>query len=509
MPRNVLIITADQWRADSLGAAGHPMVRTPAIDALATEATRFRRHFTVTSPCAPSRASLWTGMYAHNHRVLVNGTPLDYSFTNLAMEVRKSGIDPMLYGYTDTTPDPRVLPSYDPAFLTYENVLPGMTAAVHLRQDNIPWLSYLEAQGYAIPGPGYAIYHPGRDAGPPPPGRGITHAPARYRAEHSDTTFLTDQCIAGLRRHREAFPDRPFFVHLSLLRPHPPWIAPEPYHALYDPADVPAPRRAASREAEAGMHPALRYLLETTPQSAYFEHGQGLAADLDEADVRQLRATYYGLITEVDHHIGRLVQTLRTLGVYDDTLIVLTSDHGEQLGDHHLLGKRGWFDASVRIPLILRDPHRPDSHGRTVDAMTESVDLMPTVLVWLGEEVPAQCDGHSLMPLVRGETPAGWRTAVHWSFDFREPTTFAAETFFGLASRRLGMLVHREACHKYVHFAALPPLLYDLANDPDETRNLAMDPDARAVLSELRVKLLSWRMEHEYDALTNRQFGQT
>ena len=123
--RKVLFISADQWRGECLSAVGHPVVRTPHLDALAADGVLFRRHYTVTSPCGPSRSSLQTGLYLMNHRSGRNGTPLDRRHTNIAHEVRKAGMDPMLFGYTDTSADPRGLDPKDPALRTFEGPLPG------------------------------------------------------------------------------------------------------------------------------------------------------------------------------------------------------------------------------------------------------------------------------------------------------------------------------------------------------------------------------------------------
>ena len=123
---NVLFVTVDQWREDSTSVAGHPVVRTPAFDALAARGVRFVNHWSVTAPCGPSRASLLTGLYLMNHRVVDNGTPLDDRFDNLARLARTAGYDPVLFGYTDTTVDPRtVTDPDDPRLRTYEGVLPG------------------------------------------------------------------------------------------------------------------------------------------------------------------------------------------------------------------------------------------------------------------------------------------------------------------------------------------------------------------------------------------------
>ncbi|MEO6469370.1 MAG: sulfatase-like hydrolase/transferase, partial [Acidimicrobiia bacterium] len=138
-PRNVLYITVDQWRGECLGAAGHPVVKTPNLDRLASEGVLFRRHYAQAAPCGPSRASLHTGQYLMNHRSVLNGTPLDARFTNVALEVRAAGYDPVLFGYTDALPDPRQLSAEDPRLRTYEGVLPGFRAVVDLPEHARPW----------------------------------------------------------------------------------------------------------------------------------------------------------------------------------------------------------------------------------------------------------------------------------------------------------------------------------------------------------------------------------
>jgi arylsulfatase A-like enzyme len=294
----------------------------------------------------------------------------------------------------------------------------------------------------------------------------------------------------------------PWFFHLSLLRPHPPFIAPEPYNALYHPDDVPGFRRAASPEDEARGHPYTAYMLR------HHLEREGLEPEMhpnDERAMRQLRATYYGMMTKVDDNIGRLLAALKKTGQYDNTLIVLTSDHGEQLWDHWMLGKECPFDPSFHIPLIIRPPARwaDKGRGRVVEAFTENVDVMPTILDWLGREAPMQCDGLSLLPFCRGETPAGWRQEAHWEYDFRDIVELTMEQALGLASDQCAMSVVRGARYKYVHFAALPPLFFDLEADPMEFRNLAGDPAYQGLMLEHAQKMLSWRMTHGERVLAN------
>src|SRR5262249_54827839 len=157
-------------------------------------------------------------------------------------------------------------------------------------------------------------------------------------------------------------------------------------------------------------------------------------------------AVYYGLMTRVDDELGRLMAFLRASGLIDNTLIIFTSDHGEQMGDHWMVGKGGYFDASYRIPLIVRDP-RPSadaSRGKVVSAFTENVDIMPTMLRAIGAPIPHQCDGASLAPFLEtGAAPAGWRDAAHWEFDFRDPADDTPETRLGLTMHQCALNVVR------------------------------------------------------------------
>ena len=150
-------------------------------------------------------------------------------------------------------------------------------------------------------------------------------------------------------------------------------------------------------------------------------------------------------------------------GDWDDTIIILTSDHAEMMGDHRMLGKGGFFDGSYHIPLIIRDPRRKAA-GRKVEAFTEAVDILPTTLELLGSDAPAHLDGRSLAPFLDGKEPAGWRDAAHWEFDFRSISKGKAEKHFGISSRQCNLAVIRTEKFKYVHFGGgLPPVLFDLA----------------------------------------------
>lgn len=497
-PRSVLFITADQWTGACLSALGHPCVRTPHLDALAADGVLFRNHFSQCSPCGPARTSLLTGLYLMNHRSARNGTPLDARHSNIALEVRKAGYDPMLFGYTDTSADPRGLPPQDPRLRTYEGVLPGMSVGVQMTEEVRPWRADLKTKGYPVPELPMDIYKavgttPGPDGGQRP--RPI------YRAEDSDNAFIADNVLRYLSVHT----GEPWFVHAVFPRPHPPIIAPEPYNAMYRRAEVPAPNRLHGADEEARQHPYLAYLLERQRQPGYYwGHGSNVQ-ELDGEDLADIRAVYFGLISEVDHQVGRLIAHLKASGEYDHTLIIFTSDHGEMLGDHWLFSKEGYFDPAFQVPLIVRDPRPAAKPGRggAVEHFSEAIDIMPTVLDWLGLEVPPHCDGASLLPFLEGRTPAAWRREVHWEYDFRDIKTQGAERALGLSSNQCALAVIRDAHYKYVHFTALPPLFFDLAADPNEFRNLAGDPAYRDLVLDYAQKMLSWRMAHGERVLIN------
>ena len=485
--QNILFITADQWRADCTSYAGHPLVKTPNLDRLAAEGTAFLNHYANAAPCSPARACLYTGLYQMNNRVLRNGSPLVDRFDNIARAARRAGYDPTLFGYTDQSPDPRTLPPGDPALKTFEGVLPGFSARVKLPEDERPWLSWLRQQGLDFPDAQSAHRPVGVPSGE------VSSAPSAYSAEQTQTAFIAGEFIRWLGEQQTA---TPWFAHLSFLRPHPPFIVPAPYHTMFDPLEVDGFTRAETAEAEAALHPLLSYQLDKARQADFVPGTKGLVRDLTEAEFRQIKATYYGMIAEVDAQLGRVFAALQNAGGWDETLIVFTSDHAEMLGDHFLLGKGGFFDESQRIPLLIRDPAQPVGHGRSVDAFTEAVDLFPTLLDALALSPNHHPDGQSLMPFLAGQTPTDWRDAVHWEFDFRDIAGQKAERRFGLSSTQLAMAAIRDARHKYVHFTGLKPLLFDMERDPGNLHNLADDSAALPIRLRLAEKLLAWRAEH-------------
>ena len=483
---NILLVTCDQWRGDSLSAVGHPVVRTPSADAIAAEGVLFARHYAGAAPCSPARACLYTGLYQMNNRVCRNGTPLDARHDNIALASRRAGYTPTLFGYTDTSPDPRVLDANDPALRTYEGLLPGFVPRVLLPEHQKAWLSWLSARGVDS-SPGFPDIHRPAERSPE-----VSPAPPAYSRDETPAAFLAGEFIRWMGEQ-----DDPWFAHVSFLSPHPPFIVPAPFNEMYDPGDGPEFRRAGDLEAEAAIHPFPAWGLDKLKKGKFIPGAKGRVKGWSEDEFRQVRAIYWGMVSEVDSQVGRMRAALEARGQWDDTVVLLMSDHAEMLGDHWSMGKGGFFDQSYHIPLIIRDPRQTASRGRQVTSFTEAVDIFPTLLDLIDAPSVPHLDGHSLLPFLEGETPPRWRDSAHWEFDFRGISKGHAERRFGLRPQQCNLAVVRGERWKYVHFGGgLPAALFDLENDPDETHNLAGAREHAWVQLEMAERLLAWRAEH-------------
>ena len=461
---NVLFITLDQFRGDSYGAAGHPIVVTPTLDRVAREGVRLERHFSQAAPCSPGRAALYTGMYQMNNRVVANGTPLTAGFDNLAFVARRAGYDPMLFGYTDQGLDPASANGPDdPRLSYYDGILPGFSVGLYLPESQAGWVQYLREQGYDV------------EAGWRPLLRGEPERPA----EHSLSGFLTTRFVEWLD-HQESG----WFAHLSYLRPHPPYAAAGHFATMYDPADVELPITPVG----AGeRHPLHEAALGWEPVSA----------PTDEAAMRRLKAQYYGMISEVDSQLARVVAEIEARGEWEDTLVVITADHGEQLGDHGLLEKLGFFPQSYHIIGIWRDP-RAEGQA-SISRFTENVDLLPTLADALGVDQPVQCDGESLAPLLHGDA-SPWREWAHYEWDSRYMLLGpegAAPSRGTLAKRNLAVSVSDDLA--FVQFGDGSTKCFDLAADPTWRTECT---DVERVLLATKEQLV-WRQSHLRHDLTD------
>ncbi|BAT57712.1 arylsulfatase [Variibacter gotjawalensis] len=488
MKPNILFIMADQLRWDYLGCNGHPHIKTPVIDALAKRGVNFTRTFIQAPVCGGSRMSFYTGRYAESHGAGYNGYPLRIDEKTMGDYLRPLGMRVALVGKTHMTVDNEGMArlGIDPnsdvgvqvaqcGFEPYErddglhpdqSVDPNLAYNKWLRQlgyrsDN-PWHDFANSvegdNGEVLSG--WAMRNVGR--------------PARVKEEHSETAYMTDRAISFID---EA--DGPWCLHVSYIKPHWPYVAPAPYHDMYSARDViPANRSDAEK---ASPHPVV---------AAFMAHDESVNFSRDE--VRELVIpAYMGLISQFDHHVGRLVAHLEKRGIADNTIIVVTSDHGDYLGDHWLGEKDLFHEEIVRIPMIVVDP-RPSANatrGSKVDALVEAIDLAPTFLDWAGGEAePHRLEGRSVAPLARGETPP-WRDAAFCDSDFAPRH---ARRTLGLQPDQARAYMVRTERWKYVFYEEYPPQLFDLVTDPQELTDLVPGGKHESVLIEMEQRLFAW-----------------
>lgn len=465
MRPNVLLITLDQFRGDCLSAAEHPVVQTPNLDDLGRNGVRLARHYSQASPCAPGRASLYTGMYQMNHRVVANGTPLDERFDNIALAAKRAGYTPALFGYTDQSVDPRAtVGPEDERLMSYEGVLPGFECVLDLTGNFQPWREFLKEHGFNT---SMGILD-------------LLRSESDRPADVSVSSFLTNELLSWMETQ-----DGPWFAHASYIRPHPPYSAAGQYSTMYQTEVVGQPIQKAET-----IHPFHDVMLQL----------ESTQAPTDPQQLAEMRAQYFGMISEVDAQLGRIWQALRENGQWDNTVIVVVADHAELLGDHGLKEKVGYWDTSQHIVGIVRDPRHPVGHGSVVTHFTENVDIMPTLCEAMDIPIPPQCDGIPLTPFLEGVTPKWWRDAAYWEYDWR----FALIPFdryewpWSRKLEQLTLAVRRSDTHIYVQFGDGDALCFDLVQDPHQrvTTN-----DSAILYREARA-MLQWRMEHADRTLT-------
>jgi arylsulfatase A-like enzyme len=479
-PRNVLFIIADQFRADCLAYTGNPIIKTPNLDRLAASGVAFRNAFVQTAPCGPSRSCIFTSRYLCSTRSVDNMTPLVDADDNLAMCLRVAGYEPAISGYNDYAYDPRTLPEGHPytQSLNYNNFLPGFDVRLEHEYDSPEYYEYLRAKGYPE---SYLNREQLYSHDVPVSGLGahtLVHFPARYKADDSESQFQTSNAIDFIRERR----GQGWILSLNYLKPHPPLICPAPYHEMYDPSRMP---KANRRPEELHTNHPYWQIMHRNPRLQ------------DDLHLREYRACYYGMISEIDACIGRLIDTLHETKEWNNTLIVFTSDHGEYLGDHWLTDKAHFYDETMRVPYIVRDPS-PEANatrGKIFDAFVESIDTAPTILEFMGIPIPDRFMGRSVLGIVRNERNTAHRTEIHFEFDFRNRCDRAEVADMDQCI----LWVLRDEEFKYVQFAAgnMPSILYDLKHDPHEQHNVANIPEFAPKVCEYAQRMLRWRMKHE------------
>jgi arylsulfatase A-like enzyme len=498
---NVLLVTTDQQRADSIGAYGNPVCRTPNLDRLAAEGTRFTACRTQNPYCQPSRATILTGTYPSTHGVTSNGIDLpdDAVSRSLPTLLGAEGYRSALLGKAHFASTYPVLPtgkleSVDGSagmadgwtgpyagFDHVELVLFGHSMRIAPLMGQWTWCYGPPPMGLHY---GRWLFRDGFEAGverlrlmqPEAAGSVWDHTQTWRNAlpeEEHPTTWVADRAIEYLRSAAAA--GEPFFAWVSFTDPHHPMDPPAPWCDLYSPADVSEmlpERREDDLDGKPPLHAAWARGARGTPM----EWANPGGASLSDRELARMVAGYYGMVSQLDHQIGRLLACLDELGLADDTLVMATSDHGEFLGDHQMIFKGPiHYEGLLRVPLIVRGPGF--DAGAVVDDPVGTIDLAPTALQAAGLEQPDWMEGRPLL--------AGPREHVLTENDHQMVITLPLRT---LTTRR----------YKVTRYEAQPGVgeLYDLQEDPGELENRWDDPAHASVRSDL-LATLDDVMNHE------------
>lgn len=490
---NVLWIMCDQLRWDYLSCSGHKTLHTPNIDALAAKGVLFNRAYVQSPFCGPSRMSSYTGRYCRSHGSTWNGFPLRVGEPTLGDHLRRIGVRAAIVGKTHMVPDR--------AGMEWLGIDPGGHIGVTIaecgfepyeRDDglhpygpyspNSRYDDYLRSHGFSGPNPWEDWANSGEDdAGCLLNGWLLKNSDkaARIPEEHSETPYMTSRAMDFMAEAG----DDPWLCHLSFIKPHWPYIVPEPYASMYGPEDVlPAIRSTAERQTD---HPVFR---------AYLDSKICQTVSRDEVRTAIIPA-YMGLIKQIDDQMGRLFAWMEECGLMEKTMIVFTSDHGDYLGDHWMGEKDLFHDQSVRVPLIVYDP-RPEAiatRGTVNHQLVEAIDLAPTFLdIFGGEALPHILEGRDLTPLLHGRA-VKWRDHAISEYDY---STREARKIMGNAQEDARLVMVCSERWKFVFCEGFRPMLFDLEEDPQELNDLGASPDHAGVRSEMEAALFAWSRRH-------------
>jgi choline-sulfatase len=428
-PTNLLFILSDEHNKRVTGCYGHPMIRTPNLDALAGRGTRFTSAYTNCPICVPARASFATGRYVHEVRcwdnaIAYEGQPPSWGHRLMAQGHHVASIGKL--HYKDARPD---VNGFDEEILPL-HIVNGVGDLLGLIRDELP-------------------RRPGSLRLGPEAGRGESEY-TRYDRS------IADETVRWLEHEAPRHRDTPWALYVGFVSPHFPLIAPPEFYDLYPEERVPWP--ALYDHAERPRHP----FLDAMRRCFCFDE------PFDAPMVRRAITAYFGLVSFLDDNVGRILRALQASGLAESTRVVYSSDHGDNLGTRGLWGKSTMYEESAGVPMIMAGPDVPA--GRVCDTPVTLVDGFPTFIQALGaerDERDRDLPGVSLLDIARGARPQ---------------RTILSE--YHAAGAITGSYMIRHGRYKYIHYVGMPPMLFDLETDPREHHDLAREPASRPVVAE-------------------------
>jgi arylsulfatase A-like enzyme len=427
---NIVFVLVDDQRNDSLGCAGHPFIRTPNVDRLAEQGVRFENAFVTTSICMASRACIFTGMTERSH------------------------------GYTGGPCTPVMTQDVDtsfPVLLRQAGYRTGFFGKQHVR--------FQEGQRRALG----RMFDSCRVLGRNPYFKKTRDGTKRHVGE-----IIGDESVKFVKAQRK---DRPFFLYMSFnishaedgdKRPgigHFPW--PRQEDGLYDDIDPPGPALSDPKYFDS----LPRFLQTSLNRQRYFWRW-----DTPEKYRTNMRA-YHRMLTGMDRIVGRTLAALKEKGLAEDTVVIYSADNGYYRGDRGLAGKWSHFEQSLRVPLIVHDPRRPDAlRGRVVDNMALNIDIPATILDFAGLKSPPKYQGRTLTGILSDEVPKDWRTDFYCEHHMQHK---AIPKWYGVRGRRYTYARYYEHDFEFLH---------DLDEDPNQLVNFVDDPGLRPILDRMRAR---------------------
>lgn len=433
--RNILFVLCDDHRFDAFSYMGHPYLETPHLDKMAANGLHFDNAYVTTSLCSPSRASILTGLYAHNHRVVDNYNPVDPGLVYFPRYLQSGG--------------------YETAFV----------GKWHMGNDDTPqkgfdyWLAFKGQGTYWPDGRGTSRKVPQNDFG------GYNVNGRKIPQKGYITDELTDFAINWMSTRRSK---KPFFLYLSHKAVHADFVAHDRHKGRYDGKTFPFPKSYANTEENYRNKPIW---LKNQRNS---RHGVDYAYNLRDFDLQEYHRRYCETLLAIDESMGRLFDYLRESGQLESTLVIFMGDNGFQFGEHGLIDKRVAYEHSIRVPLLMHCPEIFDG-GTKVNEVVANIDIGPTILGAAGLSTPKHMDGANFFPIVQGKN-IPWRKGLLYEYfwEWNYPHT---PTMHAIRNQR----------YKYIRYHGLWDIneLYDMEADPEEMNNLIFSEDHQGVIKEM------------------------
>lgn len=471
---NIVVIISDQHHPRIAGYLGHPLVKTPNLDRLADAGTSFSRTYCTYPVCGPSRVSMMTGKYAHQHGTWMNEVPTNPEIITWPMKLTEAGYHTGAIGKMDFAGKYQ-----NPGFKEFHTF--SHRAAFNPYPLNTPW--DMRLRDYRRPVKRRIL----ENSGPSQPVKRefsaadtvddplFRNSDSRYTGYYGHDREVTEHGIMFLRHRAKDITSRPWALYLGYLQPHWPYRVPQRYYDIYYPDRIEWPHDA--RFPNDSLHPVLKHF-----QDLLCING------LEEDVYRRAIAAYYGMVTCLDDLIGKVIEELKTQGIYENTVIIYSSDHGESLGEHGLFYKQCSYEGSAGVPLIIKGPGIPK--GQRIDTPISGVDLYPTLMELTGLDTEEDVQGHSLLPLTRGDNSS------YPEYSFSE--------FHGNFFPQSWYMLVKDG-YKFTYYSdGMRPSLFNLIDDPQENRDLATDSGYSQRLNEFN-DLLHTILDPESTALRSKQ----